>query len=76
MRSDSGGWCQQTRKPGGDSPVVTVRGPGFFGSESRCSHPQDRPLGTVLSSSVDLTLEHWQPSEGHAPALLVSGGGD
>ena len=72
MRSDSGGWCQQTRIPGGDSPVVTVRGPGFFGSESRCFHLQDRPLGTVLSSSVDLTLDPWQPSLWVTPQLCWS----
>ena len=62
---DSGGWCQQTGIPGGESPVksvVTVLAPGFFGRKSCCSHLQDRSLGTVLSSSVDLTLEHLQPS--------------
>ena len=62
---DSGGWCQQTGIPGGESPVksvLIVLAPGFFGSKSCCSHLQDRSLGTVLSSSVDLTLEHLQPS--------------
>lgn len=74
---DSGGWCRQTRIPGGESPVkslVTVLAPGFAGSKSCCSHLQDRSLGTELSSSVDLTLA--TVFTGHLPALLVSGGGD
>lgn len=75
MRRDSGGWCQQTQIPGGESPVksvVTVRAPGFFGSKSCCSHLQDRPLGAVLSSFVDLTLQHWQPSLQVIPQLCWS----